>query len=192
MKETSAQHSTGISTQEPGGALYPQGIGMAVAFDWGLAVQILAIPFLITFFGLSSPVEGIDMSSSLARALSFVVALPFAVLLVLYGEAVRRGRDWARKIQIVANVMLTVVGIASIISLYRGIKSGNFWPIVTEVILLIFSPLIAWRLSRPATARWFKTVTSADARKRHGGIWIFYIALWALAGGVLQAIAGLK
>ena len=192
MKETSAQHSTGISTQEPGGELYPQGIGMAVAFDWGLAVQILAIPFLITFFGFSTPVEGIDMRSALARVLSFVVALPFAVLLVLYGEAVRRGRDWARKIQIVANITLTVVGIASIINLYRGIKSGNFWPIVTEVILLIFSPLIAWRLSRPVTARWFKTVTSADARKRHGGIWIFYIALWALAGGVLQAIAGLK
>lgn len=192
MKETPTQHSTGISAQEPGGALYPQGIGMAVAFDWGLAVQILATPFLITFFGFSSPVEGIDMSSTLARALSFIVVLPFAALLVLYGEAVRRGRDWARKIQIVANATLTLVGIATILSLYRGIKSGNFWPIVTEVILLIFSPLIAWRLSRPVTARWFKTVTSTDAGKRHGGIWIFYIALWALAGGVLQAIAGLK
>ena len=191
MKEIT-QHSTGDSAQEPGGAPYPQGIGMAVAFDWGLAVQILATPFLITFFGFSSPVEGIDMSSTLARALSFIVVLPFAALLVLYGEAVRRGRDWARKIQIVANATLTLVGIATILSLYRGIKSGNFWPIVTEVILLIFSPLIAWRLSRPVTARWFKTVTSADARKRHSGIWIFYIALWALAGGVLQAIAGLK
>ena len=192
MKETPTQHSTGTSAQEPGGALYPQGIGMAVAFDWGLAVQILATPFLITFFGFSSPVEGIDLSSTLARALSGIVVLPFAALLVLYGEAVRRGRDWARKIQIVANATLTLVGIATILSLYRGIKSGNFWPIVTEVILLIFSPLIAWRLSRPVTARWFKTVTSADARKRHGGIWIFYIALWALVGGVLQAIAGLK
>lgn len=191
MKEIT-QHSTGDSAQEPGGALYPQGIGMAVAFDWGLAVQILATPFLITFFGFSSPVEGIDLSSTLARALSFIVVLPFAALLVLYGEAVRRGRDWARKIQIVANATLTLVGIATIVSLYRGIKSGNFWPIVTEVILLVFSPLIAWRLSRPVTARWFKTVTSADARKRHGGIWIFYIALWALVGGVLQAIAGLK
>lgn len=191
MKEIT-QHSTGDSAQEPGGALYPQGIGMAVAFDWGLAVQILATPFLITFFGFSSPVEGIDLSSTLARALSFIVVLPFAILLVLYGEALRRGRDWARKIQIVANATLTLVGIATIVSLYRGIKSGNFWPIVTEVILLIFSPLIAWRLSRPVTARWFKTVTSADARKRHGGIWIFYIALWALVGGVLQAIAGLK
>lgn len=27
----------------------PQGIGMAVAFDWGLVVQILATPFVLLF-----------------------------------------------------------------------------------------------------------------------------------------------
>ena len=32
----------------------PQGIGMAVAFDWGLTVQILLTPILTTFFGNSN------------------------------------------------------------------------------------------------------------------------------------------
>jgi hypothetical protein len=55
--------------------------------------------------------------------------------------------------------------------------------------LLIFSPLIAWRLSRPVTKQWFATVNSKDARRRHGGLWPWLILLWAIAGGVLQAIA---
>ena len=50
-------------------------------------------------------------------------------------------------------------------------------------------PLIAWRLSRPETARWFAIVTSAEAGKRHGGSWIWKIALWSIVGGVLQAIS---
>lgn len=189
MKETLSQRADEDAAQEQAS---PQGIGMAVAFDWGLSVQILATPILTGFFGFPSPIQGIDVSSTLARVLLFVASLPFAYLLAFFGNAVRRGRDWARRIQLVANILLTLVGIAGIINLYRSVKAGNFWPLVTEVILLIFSPLIAWRLSRPVTARWFKSVTSADASKRHGGLWIFFIALWAIAGGILQAIAGLK
>ena len=189
MKETLPQQVAQDAPQEQPA---PQGVGMAVAFDWGLSVQILAIPLLTGNLGLSSSLQGVDLSSALTRALFFVVALPFAFLLAFFGEAVRSGRNWARRVQIVANVLLTLVGLASIINLYHGIKSGNYWPIVTELILLIFSPLIAWRLSRPSSARWFKTVSPADARRRHSGIWIFFIALWAIVGGILQTIAGLK
>jgi hypothetical protein len=60
------------------------------------------------------------------------------------------------------------------------------------VILVIFSPLIVWRLSRPSTARWFKNVTVAEARKRHGGKWVWFIALWAIVGGVLQTIVAMQ
>lgn len=189
MKETLPQQAAQDAALDQ---IYPQGIGMAVAFDWGLSVQILAIPMLTGFFGYSSPAQFIDVSSMPGKVLLFVVSLPFAAILAFYGNAVRLGRNWARKIQIVANILLTLVGITSLISLYNGIKSGNFWPVVTEVILLIFSPLIAWRLSRPVTARWFKIVTTTDAHQRHSGWWIFFIALWALAGGILQAIASLK
>jgi ACR3 family arsenite efflux pump ArsB len=189
LNETLPEQAAGDAAQEQES---PQGIGMAVAFDWGLSVQILATPILTGFFGFSSPIQGIDVSSALAKVLLFVVSLPFAALLAFFGDAVRRGRNWAHRIQIVANILLTLVGIAGIINLYRGIKAGDFWSLVTEVILLIFSPLIAWRLSRPWSARWFKSVTSADASKRHGVLWIFFIALWAIVGGILQAIAAMK
>ncbi len=165
---------------------------MAVAFDWGLAVQIFVTPFLTVFFGMTPVIQGIDTGSTVLKILSFVVTWPFAALLVLYGEAVRRGRNWTRRVQVVANTLLTLVGIGMIYNLYRGFKAGNYWAIVPEVILLIFSPLIAWRMSRPATARWYKTVSSGEARKRHGGLWVVFIALWAIAGGVLQAIAAMK
>ncbi|MBO0796332.1 MAG: hypothetical protein J2P36_36030, partial [Ktedonobacteraceae bacterium] len=68
----------------------------------------------------------------------------------------------------------------------------NFWPIVTEIILVIISPLIVWRLSRPATARWFKSVSVTEARRRHGGSWVWFIALWAIVGGVLQTLAAMN
>jgi hypothetical protein len=189
LKEALSQRA---AQDAPVDQVYPQGIGMAVAFDWGLAVQILAIPILTDFFGYSSPVQFIDVSSMAGKIVLFVVSVPFAALLAFYGNAVRLGRDWARKIQIVANILLTLVGITGLLNLYNGVKSGNFWPVVTEVILLIFSPLIAWRLSRPVTARWFKAVTPVEANRRHSGWWIFFVTLWALAGGILQAIASLK
>lgn len=189
MKETLSQSSTEDASQE---LAAPQGVGMAVAFDWGLAVQIFVTPILLTFFGLNPGAVGIDTGSTMAKILYFVVSLPFAALLWLYGEMVRSGRNWARRVQVAANMLLTIAGIAGIYNLYRGIKSGNYWSLVTEIILLIFSPLIAWRMSRPSTARWFKTVSPNEARKRHGGWWIVFIAVWALVGGILQAIAASK
>lgn len=169
----------------------PQGIGMAVAFDWGLAVQIFVTPIISTFSSQSSSLK-VPGLSSFPTVLLFVIAWPIAAGLAFFGEMVRRGRNWTRWIQIVANTLLSLAGIVSLVSLYNSLKAGNFWPLVTEVILVIFSPLIAWRLSRPSTARWFKTVTVAEASKRHGGTWVLFIALWAAVGGILQAIAAMK
>ena len=169
----------------------PQGIGMAVAFDWGLAVQITLVP-IFTLFNQSSLVRVPGLNPTFGTVLLFVVAWPVAFGLVLFGEMIRSGRNWALRIQIVANALLSLVGIISLTNLYESIKVGNFWPLVTEVILVIFSPLIVWRLSRPSTAHWFKVVTAAEARTRHGGAWVWFIALWGLVGGVLQTIASMK
>ena len=165
---------------------------MAVAFDWGLAVQIFLTPFTIVLFHLPAEARIPGVNPTLASVLLFVVAWPVAFGIFLFGEMVRRGRTWARMIQIVANALLSIVGIVQLVSLYQSIRGGNFWPLVTEVILVIFSPLIFWRLTRPATARWFKQVTDAEARKRHGGAWPWFIAVWAVVGGVLQTIAAMK
>lgn len=170
----------------------PQGIGMAVAFDWGLAVQIFLTPITVALFNLPGEAKFPGLNPTLSNILLFVLAWPVAFGMIVYGEMMRRGRNWARKIQIVANALLSIVGIILLVNLYQSVKGGNFWPVVTEVILVIFSPLIFWRLTRPATACWFKKVTVAEARKRHGGSWGWWIAAWAIVGGVLQTIAAMK
>ena len=189
MKETLQSRSAdGASVEQPA----PQGIGMAVAYDWGLTVQILLTPIVTTFFntpgGYTLPIG----NPLLKNVLSFVIAWPVGIGIAFFGQSLRLGRNWARKIQIGVNVLLTLVGIASLISLFRGIRAGNYWPLVPSVLLLIVSPLIAWRLSRPATARWFATVTKDEARKRHGGSWVWFISLYAIVGGVLETIASMK
>ncbi len=170
----------------------PQGIGMAVAFDWGLAMQIAVMPFIMQNSGNIGFIKALKLSQPLATTLLFLISLPFAALLAIFGEGIRRGWKWTRPVQVVFNALGFLGGIATIFTVLRGAKVGNYWPIVTAVILLIFSPLIAWRLSRPATAKWFARVTSAEARQRHGGAWPWLILLWSIVGGVLQAIAAMK
>jgi hypothetical protein len=170
----------------------PQGIGMAVAFDWGLAVQTLITPFLPLFLSNLGIFKSLKLNPPSSITTASLISLPFAALCVLFGEGVRRGWRWMRPIQIGLNALGFLGGFALLPRLWQSSKVGNYWPVVTAIILLIFSPLIAWRLSRPATARWFATVSSTEARKRHGGLWLFFIALWAIVGGILQAIASLS
>jgi len=174
----------------------PQGIGMAVAYDWGLTVQLLTAPLLplvlhnLTGSGfVQIPASMLKLSPIPAALVAFLVSLPFAAGIAVFGEGVRRGWRWTRPVQIVFNTLLILLGLFILKDAWEGSKVGNFWPAYSSVLLLIVSPLIAWRLSRPATAQWFKTVTSDEARKRHGGLWPWLILLWSLVGGVLQAIA---
>jgi len=169
----------------------PGGIGMAVAIDWGLAVQILLTP-IIAVLSQSNQMNIPGLNPTLNIVLFFVVAVLFACVCVLFGEMLRRGRNWARWIQIVANTLLSLAGLGSLLNLYQSLKAGHLWPLVTEIILVVISPLIVWRLSRSSTARWFKAVTVAEASKRHGGKWVLFIALWAIVGGILQTIAAMK
>ena len=174
----------------------PQGIGMAVAFDWGLTVQLLAGPLLplvlrnLTGSGfVQLPTSMLKLSPVPAAVVTFLISLPFAAGIAIFGEGIRRGWRWTRPVQIVFNTLLVLLGLFTFKDAWEGSKVGNFWPAYSSVLLLVVSPLIAWRLSRPATARWFKTVTSDEARKRHGGLWPWLILLWGLIGGLLQAIA---
>lgn len=170
----------------------PQGIGMAVAFDWGLAVQILVTPFLTLSPGNLSFFKSLKLSQPLLTGLLLLISLPFVALIGIFGEGVRRGWRWTRPLQVGFNALLTVGGLVQLFSVWQSVKVGNYWPIVTSVILLIFSPLITWRMSRPATAKWFANVTSTQARKRHGGAWPWLILIWSIVGGILQTIAALK
>ncbi len=188
MQDTQEQKQETAAEELPA----PQGIGMAVAFDWGLAAQIFFTPIISIIFSQPNPIANSGINPTIGKVLFFVIAWPIACIPAFFGEMVRRGRNWTLRIQIVVNALLALVGIISLINLYQSIRAGNFWPLVTEVILVIFSPLIVWRLSRSSTAHWFKNVTVAEARRRHGGMWVWFIVLWGIVGGVLQAIAAMK
>ena len=190
--ESSTDKVKATSSSEQEALPNPQGIGMAVAFDWGLAVQIAVAPLLMQNLGSISIVKSLKLSQPQAITLFVLISLPFAALLAIFGEGIRRGWRWTRPVQIVANTLGFFGGIATLFNVVQGSKTGNYWPTVTAVILLIFSPLIAWRMSRPATAKWFANVTSAEARQRHGGLWPWLILIWSIVGGVLQAIAATK
>ncbi|GAC1399388.1 MAG: hypothetical protein NVSMB49_09550 [Ktedonobacteraceae bacterium] len=174
-----------VTDTQPG----PQGVGMAVAFDWGLAVQILMMPTVSLLLGLPGMFK--QFGPIVGTLLSTVVTLPFAALLAIFGEGVRRGWHWTRLVQMVANALLFVGGLVVIPSTWNSVKQSNYWPLVTEVILLIFSPLIAWRMTGKRSKHWYDTVSSEVARTRHGGAWPFLIGIWAAVGGILQAIAAL-
>ena len=171
--------------------LAPQGIGMAVAFDWGLAVQMLLTPILTLILGKSVSAQKSNANPLSNPILSFLVYWLIALLFILFGEGIRSGVRWTRRVQIVGNTLGFLGGFVLLIPLWNGIKTGNYWTLAPASILLIFSPLIAWRLSRPQSARWFATVSRDEARRRHGGMWIFWIALWAVVGGTLVAVNSL-
>ena len=173
----------------------PGGIGMAVAVDWGLTVQVGLTLIFSLINGMSGHAKMMNipvLALPLVSVLFFVVGLIFAVALILFGEMVRSGRRWARIVQIVFSALLTIVGLSRLVSFYHSFTTGHFWPLVTAIILLIVSPLTVWRMLQPSTGRWFKFVTPAEARKRHGGKWVWTIVLCSIIGGILQTIAAMS
>lgn len=185
MKETLQSNPIGNVTED---LPAPKGIGMAVAFDWGLTAELLLIPILSIFLGSPTFSKQTNIGSPIAIITSFLIYWPIAALFGIFGEGIRRGWRWTRPVQLVGNTLGFLGGFALLVQVWNGIKEGNFWTLVPAFILLIISPLIAWRLSRPVTARWFATVTSAEARKRHGGSWVWWIGLWSIIGGSLVAL----
>lgn len=186
MNETSTQPQSAAFSRDK--QVAPQGIGMAVAFDWGLAVQMLLTPILSLFLSTPASTAKNNTNPLSNPIISFLVYWLIALLFILFGEGIRSGVRWTRPIQIVGNALGFLGGFVVLVQLWNDVHVGKYWGLAPATILLIFSPLIAWRLSRPQTAQWFATVSRAEARKRHGGMWIFWIALWALVGGTLVAL----
>ena len=188
MKETLQDNSIANNAEQ---LPAPKGIGMAVAFDWGLTIELLLLPILMLFFGSSILSIQSSTTSKFVIVFTLLISWIIAALFGIFGEGVRRGWRWTRPVQIVGNSLGFLGGLALLVQLFNNIKVGNYWTLIPACILLVVSPLIAWRLSRPATAIWFKSVTSQEARKRHGGSWVWWIALWSIIGGTLVAIGAL-
>jgi len=165
----------------------PRGIGTAVAFDWGLVAQMLFVASAYLFgFGPGGMMAGGSVAGGM-RAVVAVGALIAAVPCFLLGEGIRRGFRPARPLQVVLNALLTIAGIVTLPSTIADVRGGHYSGIVRSAILLIASPAIVWLLTRPQTRDWFAQATSAQARARHSGWWLVFIALWAIGGGAAVA-----
>jgi len=183
LSSSDAAFGIGAASTEVAG---PKGIGMAVAFDWGFATQLLItpyFPFLVSALGFIK-----QPSFQLPTAIiTLVLALAFFAL----GEGVRSGVRWTRIVQIVWNAVVLLGGLGIAVVAIGSIGRGNYWSLVPALIILIACPLILWRITRPVTAQWFKSVSSVEARRRHGGAWPFLILLWSVVGGILVATSAL-
>ena len=169
-----------------------QGIGTAVAFDWGLTVELLLLPILPFILGVPSPYKLPRINAVLSTILSTAILWIIAILFAIFGEGIRRGWRWTRPIQLVGNALGFVGGFFLLPDAWKGIRAGDYLAVVPAFILHFVSPVIAWRLSRPASTLWFARVTSAQARTRHGGKWVWFIMLWSVVGGVLVALGAYK
>ena len=182
MKQMSTSKASFRASTERIEGTGPQGIGMAVAFDWGFATQLLItpyFPFLLSAFGL--------IKRPTFQIASAIITLLLSVAFFALGEGIRRGIRWTRIVQIVWNALGFLGGIGATVIAIVGIGRGNYWTFVPALILLLVCPLILWRLTRPVTGRWFQTVSSGDARKRHGGAWPWLILIWSIIGALLVA-----
>jgi len=164
----------------------PAGLGVAIVFLWALATQLTAqgIAGLFGGLGLHHGVGGL-----LARL------LPAALLFVI-GESLRQGSRWARWATIAIALLVTVSGVARVLS----VASGHGLPhrvVFSLLIELTFAPWIALRLNASRTAAWFAlTSDPSPARRavRTGPRWFgTLLALsvpWGLAVAVSQSLHG--
>jgi hypothetical protein len=188
VKEDRGAEGARASAEQGQPSLKPGGIGTGVAFDWALSVQLLTdgVFFLSATFA-GSDLAGKPLAMRLGMALGSVLG---AAIVFTQGEALRRGRRVARIIQIVANALLVVYGLVNIPNLIQSLKAGQVGTLLVEVVLLVVSPLIVWLLTRRRTRAWFAMTTSGQARARHTGMWLVWMVVYAIIGGVAVALAG--
>lgn len=113
--------------------------------------------------------------------------LAAAVILVMVGEALRRGLEWARLATIALAVLFTVLAIADGLGFLRGHGiPGSL--VFTDLVSLTLIPWIAWRLSLRRTAAW--TASGRPGAAPVAASWVVYAACVAilLVTGVLGGI----
>lgn len=164
----------------------PRGIGTGVTFDWALAVQLL-IGAITTALGIPSASDGhASIGLRVGLAAAFIVA---AALVTAQGEALRRGRRVAWRLQVAFNALLVLDGLGELPRTLAALQVGHVGQLAREIVLLIISPLLVWLLTRPSTRAWVNTTTASAAATRHGGRWIVQIALFAVISGAAIAFA---
>lgn len=167
----------------------PRGIGTAVVFDWALGAQLVVDG--VCFAAGVGPGSALASWQPVARIAAGIVTSACAIPCALAGEAMRRGFRPFRRVQVVGNALLLVLGLASlpvtVTTLRHHGLMGHIGAILNESVLLFADGAIIWLLTRPQTKKWFETTSGAEARKRHGRRWMAGILVIAVASGVVVA-----
>jgi hypothetical protein len=156
----------------------PHGLGIAVVFDWALTAQL-------TTQALASATRNLGFTPNPGVIVGGLIA---AVGLLALGEGLRRGIPALRLVQVGLMVIITFVGVASLLMLVTGNFSGSL--LFTTAIELGYAPWLVWRLLDKETAEWF-AMARGRGRAPHisGWQWVAVLAAWALAWGVVVAWA---
>jgi hypothetical protein len=149
---------------------------MAIVFLWGLAAQYTAQ-------GIGGTVGRFGLHHGAGRMAAYLAA---AVVLVALGEGLRRGMEWARLGTLALAILVVVLGLSTALV----VVAGHGMPrrlVLSTVVELTLIPWIAWRLSLPRTASWFRASGGATAVAALAGWMLFAtIVILRLATGGLR------
>lgn len=156
----------------------PHGLGIAVVFDWALTAQL-------TTQALASATSNLGFKPNPAVIAGGLVA---AAALFALGEGLRRGVASLRLVQVGLMVVITLIGIVSLVMLVTGQFSGSL--LFTTAIELGYAPWLVWRLLDKETAAWFALAQGRGRAPRVSGWqWVSALAAWAIVWGVVVAWA---
>src|SRR5260221_11957850 len=103
----------------------PRGIGTAVAFDWGLAAQMLFVASAYLFgFGPGGMMAGGSVAGGMRAGVAVGAPLA-AVPCFLLGGGIRRGFRPARPLQGVLNALLTIPGLGALPTTHADGRGGH-------------------------------------------------------------------
>ena len=149
-----------------------------MVFDWALTAQL-------TTQALASATRNLGLTPD---PLTIIGALVAAAGLFALGEGLRRGVAVLRLVQVGLMMLITVIGVASLLMLLTGHVSGSL--VFTTAIELTYPPWLVWRLLDRETAAWFALPRERRrARLTSGWKWISVLVVWAVVWGVVVAWA---
>jgi hypothetical protein len=154
----------------------PAGLGMAIVFLWGLAVQYTAQ-------GIGGTAGRFGLHHGAGRMAAYLAA---ALILVVLGEGLRRGMEWARVGTLALAILVAVLGLSTALV----VVAGHGMParlVLSTVVELTLIPWIAWRLSLSRTASWFRASGGSTAVAALAG-WMLFATVVILR----LAIGGLR
>lgn len=106
-------------------------------------------------------------------------------LLLVLGEALRRGFHVARLAQIGLLALICLGGVATLAALLTG--HGGRGTILSLLIELTWGPWLLWRLLLTPTAGWFHRVRGHGSTTRTSGRWLPVLIAWGVTWGTMVA-----